>query len=67
MGIAILLVFLVLTAKLVQLQILKGRSLAQIARRQQTTTVDLDSRRGRILDRHGKELAVDLPQLYTLG
>jgi len=67
MAFAVFLIFLILAAKLVQLQLIDGSKLAQIARRQHTTTVDLESRRGRILDRHGMELAVDLPRLYTLG
>ena len=59
--------FLLLGARLFQLQILQGEIYAQRARSQQTRKVALESRRGFILDRSGQELAVDLPQFYTLG
>ena len=65
LGIALLFVFL--AVKLFQLQILQGKTYAQKARSQHTCRVPLDSRRGSIVDRSGHELAVDLPQLYTLG
>ena len=66
-ALGILLFFALLAAKLFQLQILQGKTYAQQARSQQTSRVPLDSRRGSIVDRSGHELAVDLPQFYTLG
>ncbi len=67
MAVLLILAFLVLSGRLFQIQILEGSKYAQKARRQQTQTVLLDSRRGKIVDRSGKELAVDLPRLYSLG
>ncbi len=48
-----------------QLQILPDSRLAQLARRQYRTQIDLPARRGIIVDRNGKELAVTVPS-YSL-
>jgi cell division protein FtsI (penicillin-binding protein 3) len=63
----VVIAFLSISIKLFQIQILEGEKYAQKARKQQTRMVPLESRRGSILDRSGQELALDLPQLYTLG
>ncbi|MCX6640485.1 MAG: penicillin-binding protein [bacterium] len=59
--------FLFLGVRLFQLQILQGREYAQKALGQQITEVPLASRRGQIVDRSGQELALELPQFYSLG
>ncbi len=63
----IVLAFLLLSLKLFQIQIIEGEKYSQKARQQQIRKVPLESRRGYIVDRNGRELAIDLPQLYTLG
>lgn len=63
----IILLFLLLIARLFQLQIIQGETFAQQAIDQHIRRVDLQPRRGSIVDRDGHELAVDLPQLYSLG
>jgi len=61
------LLFILLLVRLFYLQILKGENYAQIARDQHTQKVAVESHRGRILDRNGQEMAVDLPQYYSVG
>ncbi|MBN2371248.1 MAG: PASTA domain-containing protein [Vicinamibacteria bacterium] len=51
---------LVIALRLVQLQILEHREFAVRAQRQSERTVSLDPRRGPILDRHGRPLAVSV-------
>jgi cell division protein FtsI/penicillin-binding protein 2 len=57
---------LLLIARLAHLQIVRGEHFASLARQQQTAKVAVASRRGRIVDRSGQELAVDLPQFYSV-
>lgn len=47
-----------LVVRLVDLQVVRGREFAQKARRQQERTVELPPRRGAIVDREGRDLAV---------
>ncbi|MDR7402584.1 MAG: penicillin-binding protein 2 [Armatimonadota bacterium] len=64
-----LLLFLaVLAGRLVQLQVVQGSRLQDLAARQQLETIVLGPRRGRILDRRGRPLAVtvDAPSLYAV-
>ena len=51
---------LALAARCAHLQVLKEPELLDLARSQQERTISLDPRRGPILDRNGKELAVSL-------
>jgi cell division protein FtsI (penicillin-binding protein 3) len=67
LALGIFLLFLLMGGRLFQLQILEGKAFSQLARKQQIRKVKLESRRGTILDRSGQELAMDLPQFYTLG
>lgn len=55
-------------ARLVQLQTLDARHLQRIAQRQQVATLVLTPRRGRIFDRMGRPLVVNLeaPSLYAI-
>jgi cell division protein FtsI (penicillin-binding protein 3) len=59
---------LVVVMRLVQLQVLGRASFARQAARQSERTITLDPRRGAILDRHGKELAVsvDAESIYAV-
>jgi cell division protein FtsI (penicillin-binding protein 3) len=59
---------LVIVVRLVELQVLKRRSFEQQAARQGERTVNLDPRRGSILDRHGRPLAVsvDAESIYAV-
>jgi cell division protein FtsI (penicillin-binding protein 3) len=54
--------------RLVQLQVLEGGSYARQAARQSERTINLDSRRGAILDRNGHDLAlsVDAESIYAV-
>jgi cell division protein FtsI (penicillin-binding protein 3) len=51
---------IVIVVRLVELQVLKHRSFEQQAARQGERTINLDPRRGSILDRHGRPLAVSV-------
>jgi cell division protein FtsI/penicillin-binding protein 2 len=51
---------LALAARCAHLQVIKAPELLDLARSQQERTITLDPRRGPILDRNGKELAVSL-------
>jgi len=62
----VLLFVLLLLVRLVYLQIIRGSHYAELARQQQIVRVPVASQRGRIVDRSGQELAVDLPQSYSL-
>lgn len=53
--------FLLVLLRLGDLQIRKGSDLSSAALRQQQGKVELRARRGRILDRHGAELALSTP------
>ncbi|RJP79572.1 MAG: PASTA domain-containing protein [Candidatus Zixiibacteriota bacterium] len=64
---ATFLLFLLFGVRLFYLQIIHGERYAQAARKQHVQKVSLASQRGRIVDRSGQELAVDLPQYYTVG
>jgi cell division protein FtsI (penicillin-binding protein 3) len=64
---AVSLLMILLGIRLFYLQIIRGQMYSQLAKRQQTQKVDVESRRGRIVDRNGQELAVDLPQYYSVG
>jgi cell division protein FtsI (penicillin-binding protein 3) len=59
---------LVIVVRLVELQVLKHASFDQQAARQSERTVNLDPRRGSILDRHGRPLAVsvDTESIYAV-
>jgi len=63
----IVLSFVLLMLRLCQIQVLEGDKYAQKAKKQHVRKVPLESRRGCIVDRNGSELAIDLPQLYSLG
>ncbi len=58
----------VLAGRLVQLQVVQGGRLQELAARQQLEAIVLEPRRGRILDRRGRPLAVnvDAPSLYAV-
>lgn len=60
-GFVALVWFAIIAVRLLDLQVLQGRELAHKAVRQQETTVDIPARRGAILDRNGKELALSTP------
>lgn len=66
-AVGIILLFITLDIQLFQMQVIQGGFYAQKARKQHLQRVNIESRRGAILDRRGQELAVDLPQFYTLG
>ena len=53
--------FALVAFRLVDLQVLQGERLQAQAARQQETTVDIAARRGGILDRRGRELALSTP------
>lgn len=57
-----------LAARLGQLQVVEGGRFQQLAQRQQLETIALDPRRGRILDRRGRPLAVNVeaPSIYAV-
>ncbi len=57
-----------LAARLGQLQVVEGGRFQQLAQRQQLETIALDPRRGRILDRRGRPLAVNIeaPSIYAV-
>ena len=57
---ALLLALLALLARVTQLQAIEGRTLQTLASRQQLATIPLEPHRGRILDRRGRPLAVNL-------
>lgn len=65
-GVACLLVFLVLAARLVHLQVAEGRVWAARATAIRERSLTVDAPRGRILDRHGRELAGHRPA-YRVG
>jgi cell division protein FtsI (penicillin-binding protein 3) len=67
LAISAVILFLLLGARLFQLQILKGSEYAQKARSQQIKRVELASHRGKIVDRNNQELAIELPQFYSVG
>ena len=52
---------LLVVSRLLQLQVLQADDLSEQAVRQQQATVDIPARRGAILDRHGRELALSTP------
>jgi cell division protein FtsI (penicillin-binding protein 3) len=58
----------VVVLRLVQLQVLGREAFARQAARQSERTINLDPRRGPILDRHGKQLAVsvDADSIYAV-
>ena len=49
-----------LAARLTQLQVVEGSRLQAMARRQQLATIEIDPHRGRVLDRRGRSLAINL-------
>lgn len=49
-----------LTVRLVQLQVVRGSRLQSIAQRQRLATIVLDPHRGRLLDRRGRPLAINV-------
>lgn len=57
-----------LVARLGQLQVVEGGRFQQLAQRQQLETIALEPRRGRILDRRGRPLAVNVeaPSIYAV-
>lgn len=57
-----------LLARVAQLQAIEGRTLQTLAHRQQLATIPLEPHRGRILDRRGRPLAVNLnaPSIYAV-
>lgn len=57
-----------LLARLVQLQMVQGARLQRIAERQQLETIDLEPHRGRVLDRRGRVLAINIetPSIYAV-
>lgn len=65
-GFVALVWFAIIAVRLLDLQVLQGKELADKAVRQQETTVDIPARRGGILDRNGKELALSTP-LESVG
>ena len=52
---------LLVVSRLVDLQVLQADHLSEKAVRQHQATVDIPARRGVILDRHGRELALSIP------
>jgi cell division protein FtsI/penicillin-binding protein 2 len=64
----LLLALAVLAARLAQLQVVNGARLQQLAQRQQLETILLEPHRGRILDRQGRALAVNVeaPSIYAV-
>lgn len=56
----LLLALLALLARVTQLQAIEGRKLQALASRQQLAAIPLEPHRGRILDRRGRPLAVNL-------
>ena len=64
---ALLLALLALLARVTQLQAIEGRTLQTLASRQQLATIPLEPHRGRILDRRGRPLAVNLTATSIYG
>lgn len=65
---ALLLTLAGLAVRLAQLQVVEGGRLQQLAQRQQLETIALEPRRGQILDRRGRALAVnvEVPSIYAV-
>jgi cell division protein FtsI/penicillin-binding protein 2 len=57
---------LLLLLRLGHLQLVRGDHYARLAEDQQTQKVAVAPQRGRLVDRNGQELAVDLPQFYCV-
>jgi cell division protein FtsI (penicillin-binding protein 3) len=68
MALSICLWGVVITIRLVQLQVLERASYSSQASRQSERTINLDSRRGAIVDRNGRDLAlsVDADSIYAV-
>lgn len=58
--------FLLVLAKLVDLQVLQHEQLSAKATRQHVGSVDIPARRGHLIDRHGRELALSM-QMDSIG
>lgn len=60
--------FLVILYQFVQLTVIRKPALEAVAQKQHRLTVEIPPRRGRILDRQGKELAINLkvPSIYAV-
>ena len=52
--------FLLVLAKLVDLQVLQHEQLSEQAARQHSDSVEIPARRGHLIDRHGRELALSM-------
>ena len=66
-GLCFLVGFAVLLFRFFDLQVLQAETMMQKARRQHEKTITLDSNRGAIVDRQGKQLALnlDVPSVYA--
>ena len=68
MAAVLLLTLSALVLRLAQLQVVNGARLQQLAQRQQLETILFEPHRGRILDRQGRPLAVnvEVPSIYAV-
>jgi stage V sporulation protein D (sporulation-specific penicillin-binding protein) len=65
---AIAVIFGLLLLRLVEVQLVQGGRLARMAQRQQVATIPLQPHRGRLLDRRGRPLAINVeaPSIYAV-
>ena len=61
------LVFMVVIARAFQLHILPHDKVQNLAARQLQQTIDINGRRGAVLDRHGRELAVSVNSMSVFA
>ncbi|HVH31385.1 MAG TPA: hypothetical protein VNA31_06940, partial [bacterium] len=68
MAVVLMLTLAALVLRLAQLQVVNGARLQQLAQRQQLETILFEPHRGRILDRQGRPLAVnvEVPSIYAV-
>jgi len=68
LGVIMAVILLVLQLRLIDVQLVQGGRLQQMAQRQQLATLSLQPHRGRLLDRRGRLLAinVDAPSIYAV-
>lgn len=68
LGVCVAVVLAGLLARLIDVQLVQGGRLQRIAQRQQLATIPLQPHRGRLLDRRGRWLAinVEMPSVYAV-
>ncbi|HLA24775.1 MAG TPA: penicillin-binding transpeptidase domain-containing protein [bacterium] len=68
LGVAVAVVLTALLMRLIEVQLVQGGRLQRMAQRQQLATILLQPHRGRVLDRRGRPLAinVEVPSIYAV-